>query len=152
MTTDELETKIRTFIRDHDGLRVLLEGDESTSDEIGLAIDMGLSDLNSVAPITNTWTIDDYPLSIIMYAAIGELLNSVGLASTANTLPYQDANIGNIDTEAKAQVFLQLGQSYLGYAMDRASKYKASIDIEETLAYSMDEDGNSNVGIPSGQF
>lgn len=152
MTEAELTSKIRTFIRDHDGLRVLLDNDESTDDEISLAIEMGLSDLNAITPVTSSWTIEDYPLSIILYASIGELLTSVGIASVANTLPYQDGNIGNIDTESKAQIFLQLGQTYMQYATDRAYKYKAAADIEDVLAPSMDEDGNSNVGIPSGQF
>lgn len=152
MTKSELAQKIRTFVRDHDGLRVLLESQESTDDEIELSIDMAVSELNAVAPITSSWTWDNYPLAIVIYASVAELLTSVGISSVANTLPYQDGNVGNIDTEAKAQPFLQLGQQFLQYALMRASKYKSSVDMESVLGGSIDDSGNSNVGIPSGQF
>lgn len=152
MTKDDLISKVRIFLRDHDNLRVLLEDQESTDDDIGLAIDMALSDLNATPPITSGWTWDDYPLAIIIFATVAEVLFSVGIASTANTLPYQDGNVGNIDTESKAQPFMTIGQYYLDYAIRRAAAYKASVDTDSILGGSISDDGTSDVGIPSGQF
>ena len=152
MTRDELIAKIRLFIRDHDNLRVLLDGYESTDEDISLAIDMALSELNMEPPISSGWTWDDYPLGIVIYACVGEVLASVGIASTANTLPYQDGNVGNINTEAKAAPFLNLSQTFLGYALDRAAKYKARVDADSILGGGVAEDGSTDVGIPSGQF
>lgn len=152
MSKDELIAKVRTYLRDHDSLRVLLESEESTNDEIELAVDMALSDLNAEPPLTKTWTWDDYPLSAIIMASVGEVLLSVSIASTANRLPYSDGNVGNIDIESKAPQFAQMGQFYLDYAKRQAVAYKSRIDIIEILSEEIDSEGESGVGIPSGQF
>ena len=80
---------LRLFMRDTPELNRLIRKEESDPEMFEFAIEMAISEYNTVPPIMGRVTIDTYPsLYLLMHGAAIQLLKSNGILQARNELNY----------------------------------------------------------------
>ena len=136
ITLSELVAKIRRFMRDRAVLNRLIAGQESSDEDIMLAIDLCISDFNHTPPPIGKFDFTSPPpLYLLMYGSVVKLLESKGLLESRNALPFNDGGISFAATQD------QRTQSWLAHFSNKFEtdklKWKVSKNIEDSWGVSL---------------
>jgi hypothetical protein len=94
LTAATLIELIRKFLRDTPKLNELRRVQESTDDDIKLAINMAMSDWNSTPPLIAPSRLDNFPsMDWLVMASCMFILQSAGILQYRNDLAYNDSGI-----------------------------------------------------------
>jgi hypothetical protein len=104
----ELINKVRRFMRDRGVLNRLIAGEESSDEDIMLAIDLCISDFNHTPPPVGKFDfLTPPPLYLLMYGTVVKLLESKGLLESRNSLPFNDGGLSvAADKDQRTQAWL----------------------------------------------
>lgn len=126
MNIEAFVQEVRLYMRDFPELNRLIEGEESSDRMILWAVIDALEDFNA-SPPPITFTFDEIPKSILRYAVVTTLLESVILLSARNSLAYSDGGINvNLD---KTPLLMQLREMMRGTYEMRRDKFKVAQNI-----------------------
>jgi len=121
---------VRLFIRDRKPYNTLVDGEESTDEQIDLCILLAIGGFNTYPPMT-TYTFQNFPSAwLLLYGTIIEVLTSAGILQSRNQLDYSDGGI-TVAVSNKTPLY----QSWLGmfarqYEMMRKA-VKMELNIEQ---------------------
>lgn len=113
---EQLIQAVRVYMRDHAKLNRLVEGVESSDDQIAFAIVQALDDWNTTRPLIGTVTLNTHPsIQLLLKAATINLLDGIIALKERNYLPFQDGggvagtSSGNVQLlmNTRAQMFTE---------------------------------------------
>ncbi len=124
---------LRLFLRDDENYNVLLNGKESSDEELEFALIMTISDYNSTEPFLDPVSIDTYPsLSLLMTGGAIYTLKSAGLIQKRNGIQYQVAN-SSFQRFGKGNEYLNWIQSLIQLYEEKVRSYKRAQNVSQTL-------------------
>jgi hypothetical protein len=124
--------KIRKFMRDSPYLNRLTEGYESSDEDILEALEDAIDDFNQTPPFIGKFNLSNPPpWSILKRGVVICLLESVGLLTTRNSLPFSDGGI-QVQTN-KAPELISWLQIFRNIYEEKKIRYKTSVNIENAF-------------------
>lgn len=128
--------KIRKQTRDIKYLNRLIDGEESSDEDILLALQMCFSQINQTPPLINRYTFQNPPpLHLLIKGTICFLLDSVSMIHIRNGLQFNDGNL-NVNTD-KSQNWIQFAQIMKSEYMKELIDWKRSVNIEDAMGLSV---------------
>jgi len=83
--------KIRNFARDHPQLNRIIDGTESSDQQILDAINLAIAEFNATPPLIRTYELKDFPdENLLIGGTLLKLLDSVGFLDARNEIAYTD--------------------------------------------------------------
>ncbi len=126
LTPDE----VRAYIHDYSENNRLIEGEEFSDASIMLGMKLALSDYNTIAPLSSLSPKMFPSLSLLMYGTLGHLFLGKAANLARNTLAYSDGGL-SIPVEERAELYMNLGNQYMGQFRDLAIKLKIQQNMED---------------------
>ncbi len=129
ITLTDLCSRIRRYMRDSAQLNRLIKGQESSNEDMMLAIDICMSDFTSTAPFIGRFDFQNPPpFHLLIKGVVIELLISKGLLESRNAISVNDGGIMlPADKDQRTQGWLQ--QLVNKYEVDKC-KFKVAQNIE----------------------
>lgn len=102
--------QVRMFLRDKTENNILLDGVQFTADEMNFALEMAVSNFNTITPQTD-FTLVDFPSKyLLLLGTVKFLLNSESFLQLRNQATYQDGDIAPVGIDDKQAAYSQLSR------------------------------------------
>jgi hypothetical protein len=135
---------IRTMLKDIPDLNILLEGSVQSGDElIALAMQLGVSEFNSLPPVTQYVEANFPSDSLLFYVTAHFLANGEAEKQLRNQVNYNAQGL-NVNMDDKYEQYLRLAQHYYQLFMQRATTLKQYINIDSAWGQVSSPYGNLN--------
>ncbi len=124
----DVET-VREFIQDKVEKNHLLEGEEFSSTQISLAIEIAIGKYDFFIPISNT-NIYTFPSkTLLLYGTLATLFDGAAALLARNHFSYVDGNL-SIPVEERMQLYQSLSQMYAASFESMSKSVKLQQNIE----------------------
>jgi hypothetical protein len=137
LTIEEVQEYIRDFAENNH----LLDGQEFTPTVIKMAINLCISEWNTIPPLSSA-TEDSFPFaakSILMSGTIWKLFAGQAALLARNTMNYSDGGI-QIPVEERAALYLQIAELYAQSFMTAAQRLKIHLNMEDGWGYVLSDE------------
>jgi hypothetical protein len=125
LTKDE----IRAFLRDRADNNILLDQVQFTDNDINTAINLAVSEWNTITPTTDDGA-DTIPKAALILGTARWLMQSESFLQLRNQATYQDGEIGPIGLDDKFGAYAQLSSSLRSEWLELAQSYKIQKNME----------------------
>lgn len=125
LTKDE----IRTYMRDRADNNILLDNVQFTDTDIDTAINLAVSEWNTITPTTND-SADTIPKAALILGTCRWLMQSESFLQIRNQATYQDGEIGPIGLDDKFGMYAQFSASLRQEWLELAQSYKMQKNME----------------------
>jgi hypothetical protein len=133
LTADTLIQLIRKFLRDTPKLNELRRVQESTDDDIKLAINMAMSDWNSTPPLIAPSRLDNFPsMDWLVMASCMFILQSAGVLQYRNDLAYQDSGI-TVNPWSKGPQYFNTAGMWAQMVEMKKREFKVAFNYAQTF-------------------
>lgn len=121
---------VTSYIRDDPQVNRLLNGKQFTPAQIEIAVQIAIDRMHETAPIMLKTRPTDYPLHLILKAAVTNLFETANFVDSRNALQYSDGMLQIKDTHE--ELYTQLLQ-YLSSFLTELSTWKTQRNIVNSL-------------------
>lgn len=122
--------KVRAYVKDDEYANALLEGELQSDDTlIELAMEMAISDFNSMAPVT-AFTVDNFPsLSILLRGTLYHLAMGESERQLRNQISFSAQGLTS-EVDNKADQYQRLAGHYWQLFQSQAQPFKVQANIQ----------------------
>lgn len=123
-------SKVRAYIHDFSSGNYLLDGEEFSDSSIELAMELALSDYNTITPLSNLAPSQFPSKSLLMYGTLGHLYLGKSAHLARNTMSYSDGGL-QIPVEERMELYTSLSSSYFAQFKQLGERLKAQLNVED---------------------
>lgn len=133
MTAATIIELVRKFLRDTPKLNELKRVQESTDDDIKLALNMAISDWNSTPPLITPSRLDNFPsMDWLIVASAMFILQSAGILNYRNDLAYSDSGI-TVNPWSKGPQYFNTAGMWANMSENKKRELKIALNYATTF-------------------
>jgi hypothetical protein len=133
LAADTVINLVRKFLRDTPKLNELRKVQESTDDDIKLAINMAISDWNSTPPLIAPSRLENFPsMDWLVVATAMFILQSAGILQYRNDLAYNDSGI-TVNPWSKGPQYFNTAGMWAQMVENKKRELKTAINYSITF-------------------
>jgi len=129
-----LITLVRAKMRDFPELNRLIEGRETSNQEIAFAIMETIDDFNTTPPLIETCGLTNFPsISLLIKGSVIRVLESVGLLQTRNHMVYSDGQGVQVSVSDKSPQLMSWIQIFSNTYEKQKRDLKIALNLQGAL-------------------
>jgi hypothetical protein len=133
----EARRLLRLFMNDTAELNRLIKQQESTDEQMDLALRLTIDDWNITPPPLGNMSIETFPsIFLLIHGAAIQLLKMAGILQSRNELNYSSGGV-TVRTFDKTRLY----QSWIGIFVQEYERKKTTFKIAQNIAAAMGQDG-----------
>lgn len=133
LTTETILVLIRKFLRDTPKLNELKRVNESTDDDIKLAVNMAISDWNTTPPLIAPASLALFPsVDWLIMASAMFILQSAGVLNYRNDMPYSDNGV-SFNPWSKGPQYFNTAGMWAQMVEQKKREFKYALNVASTF-------------------
>ena len=124
-----LPEEVRAYLSDYPEENLLLDKEEFSDTSITLAMDLALSDFNSIPPRSGFSQVNFPSKGVLLYGTLWHLFLGRAALLARNHLTYSDGGL-QIPVEERYELYMSLANTFQAMYKETASKLKINMNME----------------------
>ena len=124
-----LPEEVRAYLSDYPEENLLLDKEEFSDTSITLAMELALSDFNSIPPRSGFGQVNFPSKGVLLYGTLWHLFLGRAALLARNHLTYSDGGL-QVPVEERYELYISMANTFQAMYKDAASKLKISMNME----------------------